>query len=91
VADLTRPDVRFINRQSGSAERYFLLCGADRIATPVMQQALALLRSDALRDSVDALPGCSVDKIGAIRSELGDRIRQPPAPHRITTTGWENV
>lgn len=129
VADLTRPDVRFINRQSGSgtrflldqllrsrriapgdirgyeqcefthaavaafvasgmadvgmgvepparqfnlqfiplqSERYFLLCGADRIATPVMQQALALLRSDALRDAVDALPGYSVDKIGAV-------------------------
>jgi molybdate-binding protein len=55
--------LQFIPLQS---ERYFLLCGADRIATPVMQQALALLRSDALRDAVNALPGYSVDKLGAI-------------------------
>lgn len=127
VADLTRPDVRFINRQAGSGtrflldqmlarqgiapaairgyeqcefthaavaafvasgmadagmgvevparefklefiplqqERYFLLCHADRMNTPTVREAVAILQSTAFRQAVNALPGYETDDTG---------------------------
>jgi molybdate-binding protein len=40
-----------------ASERYFLLCRADRLETPALQQVLGTLRSEAFRQAVDALPG----------------------------------
>ena len=127
VADLTRPDVRFINRQAGSGtrflldqllgqrgiaadtirgyeqcefthaavaafvasgmadcgmgvevparefklqfiplqlERYFLLCNADRLATPAAREAIHILRSPEYQQAVNALPGYQTDQTG---------------------------
>lgn len=129
VADLARPEVRFINRQAGSgtrfllegllagrgvaardvqgfeqgefthaavaayvasgmadagfgletparhfkldflplaSERYFLMCSASTLAEPPMQAALALLRSAAFREAVDALPGYNAALAGRV-------------------------
>lgn len=129
VGDLTRPDVRFINRQPGSGtrylldlmlqarglqgsairgyelcefthaavaafvasgmadaglgvevparafkleflpvqqERYFLLCAAQSLESPGLQALLALVRSAAFRDAVNALPGYAADDPGTV-------------------------
>lgn len=47
-------------------ERYFLLCHADHVETPAVQQALGILRSPAYREAVDALPGYSTDETGSV-------------------------
>ncbi|MGM9488552.1 substrate-binding domain-containing protein [Ideonella sp. YS5] len=47
-------------------ERYFLLCHAERIDTPAVQQALGILRSAEYRRAVDALPGYSTDATGSV-------------------------
>ena len=129
LADLVRPDVRFINRQRGSGtrflldallgaakvdpgaivgyehgefthaavaafigsgmadvgfglerparhfkldfiplatERYFAVCRRDALARPEIEQVLAILRSDAFRAEVDALPGYRARDCGAV-------------------------
>jgi molybdate-binding protein len=47
-------------------ERYFLLCQADHLETPAVQQALDILRSEDYRQAVDALPGYSTDDTGRV-------------------------
>ena len=46
-------------------ERYFLLCHADRMNTPTVREAVAILQSTAFRQAVNALPGYETDDTGA--------------------------
>ena len=57
-----------------ATERYFLLCRQATLSSAAMQPLLDLLRSDAFRAAVDALPGHSPAHIGrvtALREAFG--------------------
>jgi molybdate transport repressor ModE-like protein len=62
-------------------ERYFLLCDERKIDTPVMQQMLAILRSDAFGAAVNELPGYRADGAGTVMSlgEAFETLQGPPA------------
>lgn len=47
-------------------ERYFLLCEERLIETPVVQQMLAILRSEAFREAVNQLPGYRAEGSGTV-------------------------
>lgn len=49
-----------------ASERYFLLCRAERLATPALQQVLDTLRSAHFRAAVDALPGYHAVQAGQV-------------------------
>jgi len=49
-----------------ASERYFLLCHADRLETPALQQVLSTLRSEPFRAAVDALPGYHAVQAGRV-------------------------
>jgi molybdate-binding protein len=49
-----------------ASERYFLLCSASTLAEAPMQAALALLRSPAFHEAVDALPGYNARHAGRV-------------------------
>jgi molybdate transport repressor ModE-like protein len=54
-----------------ATERYFAVCRRDALDTPEIAQFLAILRSDAFRAEVDALPGYKTRTCGAVHV-LGD-------------------
>ena len=49
-----------------ATERYFAICRRDALARPEIEQVLAILRSDAFRAAVDALPGYHARDCGAV-------------------------
>jgi len=49
-----------------ATERYFAVCRRDALARPEIEQVLAILRSDAFRTEVDALPGYQARNSGAV-------------------------
>ena len=49
-----------------ATERYFAICRRDALARPEIEQVLAILRSDAFRAAVDALPGYRARDCGAV-------------------------
>lgn len=49
-------------------ERYVLLCRADYVEAPDFEQMIATLQTAEFQRSVDALPGYSTDKTGAIQN-----------------------
>ena len=49
-----------------AAECYFLLCRRVTLVATAMQPLLDMLRSDAFRAELDALPGYSPDHIGRV-------------------------
>jgi molybdate-binding protein len=49
-----------------ATERYFAICRRDALARPEIEQVLAILRSDAFRAEVDALPGYRAHDCGAV-------------------------
>ncbi|HEY8977492.1 MAG TPA: substrate-binding domain-containing protein [Burkholderiaceae bacterium] len=54
-----------------ATERYFAVCRCDALARPEIEQARAILRSDAFRSEVDALPGYRARNSGEV-TPLGD-------------------
>ena len=54
-----------------ATERYFAVCRRDALARPEIEQVLAVLRSEAFRAEVDALPGYKTRQCGAVHV-LGD-------------------
>ncbi len=54
-----------------ATERYFAVCRRDALARPEIEQVLAILRSEAFRAEVDALPGYKTRQCGAVHM-LGD-------------------
>jgi len=50
-----------------ATERYFAICRRDALAGPEIAQVLAILRSDAFRAEVDALPGYKTRRCGDVR------------------------
>ncbi|MFL6699649.1 MAG: substrate-binding domain-containing protein [Vitreoscilla sp.] len=54
-----------------ATERYFAICRRDALARPEIEQVLAILRSDAFRAEVDALPGYAAGSCGTVHL-LGD-------------------
>ena len=54
-----------------ATERYFAVCRRDALARPEIEQVLAILRSEAFRSEVDALPGYRARDSGAV-TPLGD-------------------
>jgi len=54
-----------------ATERYFAVCRRDALARSEIEQVLAILRSDAFRSEVDALPGYRARDSGAV-TPLGD-------------------
>jgi molybdate-binding protein len=65
-------------------ERYFLLCHADQVDTPAVQQALEILCSPGYRQAVDALPGYSTDDTGSV-APLAAVLGQAPAGRKAGT------
>ncbi len=57
-----------------ATERYFAICHRDALLRPEVAQALAILRSDAFRSAVDALPGYHAAHCGEV-STLRDVLR----------------
>jgi molybdate transport repressor ModE-like protein len=51
-----------------ASERYFAICRRDALARPEVEQALAILRSEAFRAEVDALPGYKTRDCGEVRT-----------------------
>ena len=51
-----------------ATERYFAICRRDALARPEIEQVLAILRSDAFRAEVDALPGYRARECGKVRA-----------------------
>ena len=49
-----------------ATERYFAMCRRDALARPEIEQVLAILRSDAFRAEVDALPGYQARDCGSV-------------------------
>ena len=49
-----------------ATERYFAVCHRDALLRPEVAQALAILRSDAFRAAVDALPGYRAGRSGEV-------------------------
>jgi len=49
-----------------ATERYFAICRRDALARPEIAQALAILRSQAFRAEVDALPGYRTRRCGEV-------------------------
>jgi molybdate transport repressor ModE-like protein len=49
-----------------ATERYFAICRRDALARPGIAQALAILRSEAFRAEVDALPGYKTRRCGQV-------------------------
>jgi molybdate transport repressor ModE-like protein len=49
-----------------ATERYFAVCRAEALQRPEVQQALAILRSEAFRNDVDALPGYHARRSGDV-------------------------
>ena len=47
-------------------ERYCLICHEKSLASPALQQMLAILRSTKYRAAVNALPGYKVQKAGVV-------------------------
>jgi molybdate transport repressor ModE-like protein len=58
-------------------ERYYLLCHAGSLELPDVQRLLAVLRSDAYRAAVNALPGYAEDEAGLVQSPAD--IKAPDA------------
>jgi molybdate transport repressor ModE-like protein len=54
-----------------ATERYFAMCRRDALVRPEIEQVLAVLRSDAFRAEVDALPGYRAGLSGTVHV-LGD-------------------
>jgi len=52
----------------GQTERYFLLCDERSLATPLMRKMLEILRSEAFRGAVNALPGYQAEDSGRVIS-----------------------
>ena len=49
-------------------ESYFLLCHADRVGAPTVQQLLEVLRSAEFQQEVHGLPGYSPDRMGTVET-----------------------
>ena len=49
-------------------ESYFLLCRADQLGAPNVQQLLEVLRGAAFQQEVHALPGYSPDRMGTVET-----------------------
>ena len=49
-----------------ATERYFAICRRDALAGPEIAQVLAILRGDAFRAEVDALPGYAARNCGEV-------------------------
>ena len=63
-----------------ATERYFLLCRQATLSSPAMQPLLEMLRSEAFRAAVDALPGYSPGQIGRVtplREAFGAGLARP--------------
>ncbi|HSV47021.1 MAG TPA: substrate-binding domain-containing protein, partial [Ramlibacter sp.] len=67
-------------------ERYFLLCEERALASPLVQRMLDILRGDAFRQAVDALPGYHADHAGRVLTlaEAFEGLREPKAPRKRT-------
>jgi molybdate transport repressor ModE-like protein len=50
-----------------ATERYFAVCRRDALQRPEIAQVLVILRSDAFRTEVDALPGYKTRRCGEVR------------------------
>ena len=61
-----------------ATERYFAVCRRDALGRPEIEQVLAILRSDAFRAEVDALPGYRARQCGAVHV-LADVLAQAAA------------
>ncbi|GAA0755323.1 helix-turn-helix transcriptional regulator [Ideonella azotifigens] len=59
-------------------ERYFLLCHAQTLERPAMQQLLARLRDPAMRAQLDALPGYDARHAGRV-TPLVEAFQEPAA------------
>jgi molybdate transport repressor ModE-like protein len=55
-------------------ERYFLACRADEVATPAVQNLIALLRGENFRARVAALPGYSAADAGDVLDSFAERV-----------------
>lgn len=63
-----------------ATERYFLLCRADALERPALRETLAVLRSAAFHQVVDALPGYTplhCGEVASIEAVFGEAIRAP--------------
>jgi molybdate-binding protein len=67
-------------------ENYFLICRSTTLATPLVQQLLETLRSEAFRREVNALPGYDATGAGEVRAadEQLPELRAPSRPRRVT-------
>jgi molybdate transport repressor ModE-like protein len=55
-------------------ERYFLLCEARSLELPAVQELLAIIRSDAFKATVQALPGYQANETTGIVTDIGHTL-----------------
>ena len=69
-----------------AAERYFLICREESLATPFVRQVLATLASRKFRASAAKIPGIDASHAGAVMHvadafpEIGEVPARPPQP-----------
>ena len=51
-----------------AAEQYYLICHKDTLSRPALQSILELLRSDAFKRAIIAIPGYSAPRSGEIET-----------------------
>ncbi|MDB5978834.1 MAG: transcriptional regulator, LysR family [Nevskia sp.] len=67
-----------------ASERYFLICNAKVLDTPMMQRILDILRSREFQRAVNALPGYDSDGCGTVLSVAEAFDLAPAAPRKKT-------